>query len=579
MWADTGNTEKKKLPVGIENFEEIRKENFYFVDKTTIIRDLLQQWGKVNLFTRPRRFGKSLNMSMLKAFLELGCDKSLFEGLEILKETALCEKYMGQFPVISISLKGTGASDFETARALICSVIGNEALRFLFLLDSDRLSEQEKEMYRKLVNVAPDSPDNFEMSDDVLMRSLRTLSELLQRHFEKKAIILIDEYDVPLAKANEEGYYERMTMLIRNLFEQALKTNDSLYFAVLTGCLRVAKESIFTGLNNPKILSITTVRFDEYFGFTDAEVREMLKYYDLDDRYDTVKEWYDGYRFGNVDVYCPWDVISYVDDLTDDPDISPKDYWSNTSSNDVVRRFIEKVGDGLTKSEIEMLVAGETVTKEIHEELTYNRLYDSIDNIWSVLFMTGYLTQRGKPNGNRIQLTIPNREIRKIFTGQIMAMFKAQTGRDGETLNVFCNALKSGNANETERLFGAYLGRTVSIRDTFVRKPTRENFYHGILLGILGFKDGWFVRSNQESGDGYSDILIKIESEDIGIIIEVKYAENGDYDSVCQSALEQIRKKDYTAALEEEGCRVIYSYGIACWRKKCRVMVEVTEID
>lgn len=460
---------EKKLPVGIESFEKIRREGFYYVDKTAMIRDLLRQWGKVNLFTRPRRFGKSLNMSMLKAFLELDCDRSLFEGLEISKETALCEKYMGQFPVISISLKGTGASDFETARALMCSVIGNEALRFLFLLDSDRLSEQEKEMYRKLVNVAPDSPDNFEMSDDVLMRSLRTLSELLQRHFEKKTIILIDEYDVPLAKANEEGYYERMTMLIRNLFEQALKTNDSLYFAVLTGCLHVVKESIFTGLNNPKILSITTVRFDEYFGFTDTEVREMLKYYDLDDRYDTVKEWYDGYRFGN----------------------------------------------GLTKSEIEMLVAGETVTKEIHEELTYNRLYDSIDNIWSVLFMTGYLTQRGKPDGNRIQLTIPNREIRKIFTGQIMAMFKEQTEKDGETLNSFCNALKSGDADEAERLFGSYLERTVSIRDTFVRKPTKENFYQGILLGILGFK---------------------------------------------------------------EGCQIIYSYGIACWRKKCRIMVEVTDL-
>ena len=578
MWADADHTEKKKLPVGIESFEKIRREGFYYVDKTAMLRDLLRQWGEVNLFTRPRRFGKSLNMSMLKAFLELGCDRTLFEGLEISKETALCEKYMGQFPVISISLKGTGASDFETARALMCSVIGNEALRFLFLLDSDRLSEQEKEMYRKLVRVVPESPDNFEMSDDVLMRSIRTLSELLQKHFEKKTIILIDEYDVPLAKANEEGYYEQMMLLIRNLFEQALKTNDSLYFAVLTGCLRVAKESIFTGLNNPKILSITTVRFDEYFGFTDAEVREMLKYYGLEDRYDTVKEWYDGYRFGNVDVYCPWDVISYVDDLTDDPDIPPKDYWSNTSSNDVVRHFIEKIGDGLTKSEIEMLAAGETVTREIHEELTYNRLYDSIDNIWSVLFMTGYLTQRGKPDGNGIRLTIPNREIRKIFTGQIMEMFKAQAGRDGAALNAFCNALKSGNVEEAERLFESYLGRTVSIRDTFVRKPTKENFYHGILLGILGFKDGWFIRSNQEAGDGYADILIKIESEDIGIIMEVKYAEDGDYDSVCRRALEQIRKKDYTAVLEEEGCRIIYSYGVACRRKKCRIMVEMTEM-
>ena len=425
MRAETENKEKRKLPVGIESFEKIRREGFYYVDKTTMIRELLSKWGEVNLFTRPRRFGKSLNMSMLKSFLELGCDSSLFDGLEISRETELCEKYMGQFPVISISLKGVGASDFKTARALLCSVIGNEALRFLFLLDSGRLSEQEKEMYRKLIHVSPDGPDNFEFSDDVLMRSLRTLSGLLQKHFEKKAIILIDEYDVPLAKANEEGYYEQMTMLIRNLFEQALKTNESLYFAVLTGCLRVAKESIFTGLNNPKILSITTVRFDEYFGFTDREVREMLKYYDLEEKYDTVRDWYDGYHFGNVDVYCPWDVISYIDDLTDDKDIQPRDYWSNTSSNDVVRHFIEKVGRGLTRSELEMLVAGESVTKEIHEELTYNRLYDSVDNIWSVLFMTGYLTQRGKPDGNRIQLSIPNREIRKIFTGQIMNREKA----------------------------------------------------------------------------------------------------------------------------------------------------------
>ena len=425
MRAETENKEKRKLPVGIESFEKIRREGFYYVDKTTMIRELLSKWGEVNLFTRPRRFGKSLNMSMLKSFLELGCDSSLFDGLEISRETELCEEYMGQFPVISISLKGVGASDFKTARALLCSVIGNEALRFLFLLDSSRLSEQEKEMYRKLIHVSPDGPDNFEFSDDVLMRSLRTLSGLLQKHFEKKAIILIDEYDVPLAKANEEGYYEQMTMLIRNLFEQALKTNESLYFAVLTGCLRVAKESIFTGLNNPKILSITTVRFDEYFGFTDREVREMLKYYDLEEKYDTVRDWYDGYHFGNVDVYCPWDVISYIDDLTDDKDIQPRDYWSNTSSNDVVRHFIEKVGRGLTRSELEMLVAGESVTKEIHEELTYNRLYDSVDNIWSVLFMTGYLTQRGKPDGNRIQLSIPNREIRKIFTGQIMNREKA----------------------------------------------------------------------------------------------------------------------------------------------------------
>ena len=571
------HAEKRKLPVGVEDFEKIRREGFYYVDKTTMIRDLLRKWGEVNLFTRPRRFGKSLNMSMLKAFFEIGCDKTLFDGLAISGEQDLCEKYMGKFPVISVSLKGVNGADYETARALLCSVIGNEAARFRFLLETDRISELEKELYRQLLVTDPNRQGIYAMPDAVLMGSLKTLSMLLKEYYKTEVIILIDEYDVPLAKASERGYYESMALLIRNLFEQALKTNDSLYFAVMTGCLRVAKESIFTGLNNLKLLSVTSVRFDEYFGFTDEEVRELLRYYGREDRYEAMWEWYDGYRFGNVEVYCPWDVISYCDDLTDDPEAEPRDYWSNTSSNDVIRHFIEKVDHGLTRSEIEALVSGEILTKEIHEDLTYNRLYDSVDHIWSVLFATGYLTQRGKAEGKRYRLAIPNREIRNIFTEQIMTMFKEAVAKDGESLDAFCAALQKGDAREAERLFTAYLGKTISIRDTSVRKASKENFYHGILLGILGFKSGWYVRSNEESGEGWSDILVRLENEDTGMIIEIKYAEEGRYAAACEQALRQIEEKDYTTKLKEEGCSLILKYAVACFRKKCRIVCEREE--
>ena len=571
------HAEKRKLPVGVEDFEKIRREGFYYVDKTTMIRDLLRKWGEVNLFTRPRRFGKSLNMSMLKAFFEIGCDKTLFDGLAISGDQDLCEKYMGKFPVISVSLKGVNGADYETARALLCSVIGNEAARFRFLLETDRISELEKELYRQLLVTDPNRQGIYAMPDAVLMGSLKTLSMLLKEYYKTEVIILIDEYDVPLAKASERGYYESMALLIRNLFEQALKTNDSLYFAVMTGCLRVAKESIFTGLNNLKLLSVTNVRFDEYFGFTDEEVRELLRYYGREDRYEAMREWYDGYRFGNVEVYCPWDVISYCDDLTDDPEAEPRDYWSNTSSNDVIRHFIEKVDHGLTRSEIEALVSGEILTKEIHEDLTYNRLYDSVDHIWSVLFATGYLTQRGKAEGKRYRLAIPNREIRNIFTEQIMTMFKEAVAKDGESLDAFCAALQKGDAREAERLFTAYLGKTISIRDTSVRKASKENFYHGILLGILGFKSGWYVRSNEESGEGWSDILVRLENEDTGMIIEIKYAEEGRYAAACEQALRQIEEKDYTAKLKEEGCSLILKYAVACFRKKCRIVCEREE--
>lgn len=565
---------RKKLPVGIEDFEKLRTENFYYVDKTSMIRDLLNAWGEVNLFTRPRRFGKSLNMSMLKNFFEVGTDRHLFDGLEISGERALCEEYMGKFPVISISLKSVSGLSYEAACSMMRAVIGNEAMRFQFLLEDDKLTEREREQYLQLIHVDTTNTEMFSMSDAALKGSLKTLSSLLHRHYGEKVILLIDEYDVPLAKASEKGYYDQMVDLIRGMFDQALKTNGSLFFAVMTGCLRVAKESIFTGLNNLNVLSITAVHFDEYFGFTDGEVKRMLEYYGWMDKYDAVKEWYDGYRFGNIDVYCPWDVISYCYELTADSSARPRDYWVNTSGNDVVRHFLEKAGMGRTKDEIEALVAGETVTKMIREELTYRNLYDSVDNIWSVLFTTGYLTRRGKPDGKLYELAIPNREILNIYTDQIMEMFKADVAKDGESVNALCDALKNGNAAEVERLFTAYLSRTISIRDTYVRKERKENFYQGILLGVLGFKEDWIVRSNGESGDGYGDILIEIDSDDTGIIIEMKYAENARYETACGEALEQIRAKDYTEKLRDEGFFTIYRYGIACFRKKCRVACE-----
>ena len=562
---------RKKLPIGIENFEEIFKEGFYYIDKTDMIKDLLNNWGKVNLFTRPRRFGKSLNMSMLKSFFEIGSDPSLFEDLKIAEETALCQEYMGRFPVISISLKGIGAGNYQTARNLVVKIINEEARRLQFLLDSRNLSIKDKELFGLLMEK--------DMTDETLMFSLREFSELLYKHYGKKVIILIDEYDVPLAKANEQGYYDEMIFLIRNMFEQALKTNEYLYFAVLTGCLRVAKESIFTGLNNLKVLSVTSVRFDEYFGFTDDEVQEMLTYYGLSEKYQTVKDWYDGYRFGSVEVYCPWDVINYCDDLLDNPEAEPKNYWSNTSSNDVVRHFIGTLDAGGTKREMEALIAGEPVTKEIHEELTYNNLYDSMENIWSVLFMTGYLTYRGNPSGGSYPLVIPNMEIRNIYRDQIMEMFVKNVAGDGTYFRSYCDALKSGDAPEVEKLFSGYLQRTVSIRDTFVRKPTKENFYHGILLGILGYKTDWYVRSNRESGDGFSDISIEIEDEGIGIIIEVKYAEKSRMEAVCREALRQMESTGYAEQLKEDDCNTILKYGIACWKKQCRVMVETEKTE
>ena len=556
---------KKKLPIGIEDFEKLRQYDFYYVDKTGLMKELLQNWGEVNLFTRPRRFGKSLNMSMLKYFFEIGSDPALFEGLEISKEKQLCEEYMGKFPVISISLKGINAGCYETARAMAVKTINEEASRFQYLLDDECLTQDEKETFSMLLK--------RNMDDAALFGSLRDLSRLLQKHHGRKVVLLIDEYDVPLAKAFEQGYYDQMIVLIRNMFEQGLKTNGNLFMAVLTGCMRVSKESIFTGLNNLRVLSIADVRFDEYFGFTDKEVREMLAYYDKSLYYETVREWYDGYRFGAVDVYCPWDVINYCDLLRSNPKAQPQNYWCNTSSNDAVRRFIEMADVGATKMEIEKLVAGEKITKEIHQELTYQDMYSTIENLWSLLFTTGYLTQRGEAEGRQFHLVIPNKEIREIFEMQIVDLFKEHVKKDGETLDRFCEALKNGETESVQRQFQAYLRKTISIRDTFVKKNMKENFYHGILLGILGFKASWNVFSNRETGDGYSDLLITIPDEAIGIVIEMKYADDGNLDAACQKALEQIERNHYEEELYDEGMDEILKYGIACYKKRCRVVL------
>ena len=559
----------KKLPIGIENFEKLRQEDFYYIDKTRLIEQLLTRWGEVNLFTRPRRFGKSLNMSMLQSFFEIGKDKTLFDGLRISDNQELCEKYQGKFPVVSVSLKGINGATYEEARRFLIKTINEEARRLSVLSDSTELDETDHELLTQL--------KKKEMTNDSLVYSIRELTELLEKHYGSKVIVLIDEYDVPLAKANENGYYDEMVLLIRNLFENALKTNNSLKFAVLTGCLRIAKESIFTGLNNFKVYSITDKSFDETFGFTDAEVRELLRYYGQEKYYETVKEWYDGYRFGNVDVYCPWDVINFCSDHLADPGLEPKNYWANTSGNSVISHFIDSVGkpQKLTRMELEQLVNGGIVQKEINFELTYKELYSSIDNLWSTLFMTGYLTQRGEPSGNRYNLVIPNREIRNIITNHILKMFKENVKDDGKTVSDLCDALLNQNPEKVELIFTEYMKKTISIRDTFAQKPTKENFYHGLLLGILGFKENWSVMSNRESGDGFGDILIRIEDEDVGIVIEVKYADDGNLQGECEKALQQIIDIRYTEALEQEGIHTIIKYGIACYRKKCKVLMRI----
>lgn len=555
--------EKKRLPVGVENFEQIINDNYYYVDKTKLISELFHNGGMVNLITRPRRFGKTLNMSMLEHFFSIGGDKNIFDGLEISKDKKLCEDYMGKYPVISVSLKGINAAAYEDAFDFAVQIMKNVAGRTQFLLESRNLSDFDKSEYKELLD--------SRMSKAVFCGGLKLLSELLEKHYGTKVILLIDEYDVPLAKAFENGYYDQMVFLIRNLLEQALKTNNSLKFAVMTGCMRISKESIFTGLNNFTTFTITDVDFDEYFGFTDQEVCDLLTYYECTDKYGSIKEWYDGYRFGNVEVYCPWDVVSYLRSLRTNKEAIPQNYWVNTSGNAEVKEFIRQSKSATTKREIEGLMAGKEIIKTIRPELTYKDMYHSIENIWSVLFTTGYLTQTCALDPQMYRLKIPNLEIRDIFQTQIMEYFKESVKKDGDTLSRFCEALKNGKEKNVEKIFESYLKKTISIRDTFVRKASKENFYHGILLGILGVKEGWGVFSNQETGEGYIDILIETENSEIAILIEVKYANDGDLDQACERALKQVEERKYDEELRANGADKILKYGIACYMKRCKV--------
>lgn len=558
--------ERKKLPVGIDSFEKLRREAFYYVDKTGLIIDLLNNWGEVNLFTRPRRFGKTLNMSMLKSFFEIGADRTLFDGLAISRETALCEAYMGRFPVVFVSLKGVDGLTFEEAYGMLRRILRSEFSRLGFLKQSERIAEDDKRPFERFLK-------EQDTMDDV-QESLKMLSSLLYQHYGQKTILLIDEYDVPLDKAFQHGYYKEMVALIRGLFGQALKTNDYLQFAVLTGCLRVSKESIFTGLNNFKVLSITDSRFDEHFGFTDAEVKTLLDDYNLTAHYGETKEWYDGYRFGSVDVYCPWDVINHVDRLCGEPNAEPQTYWINTSGNDLVRRFVDKA-DKTTQGEIERLIAGEAIEKVVRLELTYNEIDNSIDNLWSVLFTTGYLTQAGKVERSVYKLIIPNREVREVFILQIQEWFKETVVQDEKPMQAFCQAFLDGNAEEIQKRLTVILGKMISILDTKAKDEQKENFYHGLLLGLLRSEPTWLILSNAESGDGFSDILIEPEDPDTGIVIEVKYSPTlAGMESACVTALEQIKSKRYDERLRNEGRENVTAFGIAFCKKRCRVVFE-----
>lgn len=563
--------ELKKLPVGFENFQEIRKLDFYYVDKTKLVEQLLENWSKVNLFTRPRRFGKTLNMSMLKSFFEIGTDTALFDGLYISQNEELCKEYMGKYPVIFLSLKGVDGLTFEEARSALCELIAGEMRRFKFLLNSSRLDNDEKNIYRDLISLQGEQETTLATK---LKFSLKKISELLYQHYSQKTIVLIDEYDVPLDKAFQHGYYREMVALIRGLFGEALKTNDFLQFAVLTGCLRVSKESIFTGLNNFKVYSADDVRYDEEFGFTNEEVKKLLEDYNLQKHFTEVKEWYDGYRFGNADIYCPWDVINYVDDLVSEAKSQPKAYWINSSGNDLVKRFID-MADKTTKDEIEQLVVGEAVEKRIRLDLTYDEIDNSIDNLWSVLFTTGYLTKNGDVENGMYRLIIPNKEVREVFLLQIRDWFDQVVANDHASTEKINRGFLEGKTDDIQRELTMFLGETISVLDTKARNEEKEIFYHGILIGILKNYSGWAVKSNRESGDGYADILLKPKNPDVGIVIELKYAHSmNELDKACERAMEQIKNHRYDAELREDGRNDLLAYGIAFCKKRCKVVVE-----
>lgn len=564
-------TEQLKLPVGIENFEDIRRFGFYYIDKTKLIEQILMNWGKVNLFTRPRRFGKTLNMSMLRYFFEYGADKTLFDGLYISQNQKLCEEYMGKFPVIFLTLKGVDGLTYESAAHRFAQLIGNEADRFHFLENSNRLTDSEKEKYRSLTTLRN---GQYFFEEENFSSALQVLSELLYKHYGQKVIMLIDEYDVPLDKAFQNGYYREMVALIRAMFGSALKTNDYLQFAVLTGCLRISKESVFTGLNNFKVLSIIDTRFDEQFGFTNEEVQQLLKAYDMESHFEETKEWYDGYRFGNADIYCPWDVVNHVDMLRADPKARPQSYWINTSGNGLVKRFIDKANK-TTRDEIERLIAGEAIEKMLRLELTYDEIDNSIDNLWSVLFTTGYLTQTGMTEEGAYKLVIPNREVRDVYKFQIQEWFKETIFRNTEQLIAFWNAVEEGRTEVIEKYLNRTLSNSISVFDTKAPEKEKENSYHTFLVGLLVGNADWLVKSNVEVGEGFADIVVETEDPDAGIIFELKCSKDAaGLKNACQRAMEQIKDRRYTEYLKNDGRDDILIYGIAFYKKRCKVVVE-----
>ena len=560
-----------KLPVGIEDFREIRRLGFYYIDKTKLIEQLLENWGKVNLFTRPRRFGKTLNMSMLRYFFEIGAEKTLFDGLYISQNKQFCEEYMGKFPVVFLTLKGVEGITFEEAKASLAELVAAESRRFKFLLNSDKLDADDKEMYRQLLSLN----DGHDSVSSVKLRfSLKNLSELLYKHYRQKTIVLIDEYDVPLDKAFQNGYYREMVSLVRGLLGETLKTNEFLQFAVLTGCLRVSKESIFTGLNNFKILSITDIRFDEQFGFTESEVKELLKAYQLEAHLPEMKEWYDGYYFGDANVYCPWDVINHVELLCEDPLAKPKCYWMNSSGNSIVRRFIEKA-NRTTRDEIERLISGESIEKFIRLELTYDEIDSSIDNIWSVLFTTGYLTKIGMTEQGAYRLIIPNKEVREVYKLQIQEWFDKKMHDNTEQLTTFWKAIEEGNTAAIEQYLNRTLSNSISVFDTKAPESEKENSYHTLLIGMLIGNTDWVVRSNVEAGEGFADIIVEPEEPDSGIIFELKYSRDASgLDKACERAIEQINDRRYFEYLKNDGRHDMIFYGMAFYKKRCKVIVK-----
>lgn len=560
-----------KLPVGIEDFKEIRRQGFYYIDKTRLIEQLLDSWGKVNLFTRPRRFGKTLNMSMLRNFFTVGTDQTLFDGLHISQRRDLCDEYMGRFPVVSLTLKGVDGLTFEKAKNKLLKLVALEADRFDFLKNSDKLTDNEKQRYGALVRM---QDGKYAMDEDTLESALQTLAELLYRHYGQKVIILIDEYDVPLDKAYQNGYYREMVSMIRSLFGEALKTNEFLQFAVLTGCLRVSKESIFTGLNNFRIFSITDARFDEQFGFTEDEVEKMLKDYHLEAYLAEMKEWYDGYHFGDADIYCPWDVINRVDDLCDKPKAGPKCYWINSSGNALVKRFVS-IANRTTQDEIERLIAGEPIERTVRLDLTYDEIDKSIDNIWSVLFTTGYLTQVGRTEQGAYKLVIPNKEVREVFKLQIQDWFDEKLRDNTEQLTAFWDSVEEGNTEAIEQYLNRTLSNSISVFDTRAPEKEKENSYHTFLLGLLTGNTDWVVRSNVEAGEGFADIIVEPEDPDTGIIFELKCSkEAAGLDKACERAMEQIKDRRYSEYLKKDGRHNMTLYGIAFYKKRCKVVIE-----